>query len=353
MPPYYLRTEPCSDSSSKALARSARLTKPPGSLGRLEELAAWDAAIRACAAPPESLPGAVCLFAADHGVATEGVSAYPQSVTASMVRNIAAGGAAISVLARHSQLPVFLVDVGVAADLSALEPSEGVRILHRKVAHGTANLRRCSAMTTGQCEAAVEAGAETARAALAEGASVVVLGEMGIGNTTPAAALVCAMASLDPGQVVGVGTGIDEARLEMKRTVVSEALLRSGAGPGDPMGALAEVGGFELAAMVGAMFECASCRVPVVLDGFLANAAALVAKAIDPRIVGFLLASHRSAERGAGVALEALGLRPLFDLDLRLGEGTGAVLGFALLRSALALQREMATFESAGVDGPA
>jgi nicotinate-nucleotide--dimethylbenzimidazole phosphoribosyltransferase len=336
-----------------ARAHQRELTKPPGSLGRLEELAAWYAGAvgRFPCEPPRQ--ATVAVFAADHGVVVEGVSAYGSQVTAAMVCTMMAGGAAINVLARRYGVEIALVDVGVSGDLSAAPANPEVPLWREKVRAGTGNLRREAAMTREQVEAALQVGARTATRCIEAGARIVAVGEVGIGNTTAAAALVCALTGAAPQEVVGTGTGLDAQALARKAEVVDAAVARSGFDPAraaaDPVGVLAALGGLELAAMAGFAQRSAELRVPVVLDGFLAGAAGLVARALRPAAVGLFVASHLSSERGHALALRALGLRPLLSLDLRLGEGTGAVLGIDLIRSAVALQSEMATFATAGV----
>jgi len=332
-------------------ARQVHLTKPAGSLGRLEELAAWYAAVRGQApvATPERADLAV--FAADHGVVAEGVSAYGSQVTAAMVCNVLAGGAAVNVLARRHRVALALVDVGVAGDLSAAPVAPVLPLVRAKVRAGTANLRREPAMTGAEALRAVAVGADVADARIDGGAWLLGVGEIGIGNTTSAAAIVCALTGAEPASVVGAGTGIDDATLARKRAVVEAALERAGVrgGDPDPWRVLAEVGGLEIAAMAGFLVRASARGAAVVLDGFLADAAALVAVRMAPQVASSLLASHASAERGAAIALEALGLAPLLSLGMRLGEGTGAVLAIDLVRSAVALQNEMATFATAGV----
>jgi nicotinate-nucleotide--dimethylbenzimidazole phosphoribosyltransferase len=332
-----------------ARAHHDELTKPSGSLGRLEDLATWYAAAigRFPCEPPEH--AAVAVFAADHGVVTEAISAYPSQLTAAMVCNMMAGGAAINVLARRHHIEIALVDVGVAGDLSGAPLEPEVPLIRAKVRAGTRNLRREPAMTRAEAEASVAVGADTADVCIARGASILGTGEIGIGNTTAAAALVCAMTRTAPRDVVGRGTGIDDATHARKIAVVEEALRKHAPDAGDPVGVLAAVGGLELAALVGFVLRAVERRVPVVLDGFLAGASALVARAICPQLVRHVVASHASAERASGLVLEALGLTPLLSLGMRLGEGTGAVLGIELVRSAVALQHEMATFATAGV----
>ncbi|WP_054286648.1 nicotinate-nucleotide--dimethylbenzimidazole phosphoribosyltransferase [Gulbenkiania mobilis] len=336
---------PCEESQTAARARQARLTKPAGSLGRLEDLACRFAGFqrRERPQPPQA---AITVFAADHGVTAEGVSAYPSAVTAEMVKNFVAGGAAICVLARAEQARLEVVDVGVDADLSALP------IVHAKVRRGSGNLRREAAMTPAECAAALAVGQAAARRAVEAGATLLIAGEMGIGNTTPSAALLCALTGALPEVAVGRGTGVDDSTLAHKRRVVADALARFGQRRQPrPLDVLAELGGLEIAAMAGFYLEGAASGVPLLVDGFIATAAALAAVAIDAAVAPWLLASHRSDEAGHGTALWALGLDPLVGLGLRLGEGTGAAVCLPLIRLALTLHDQMATFDEAGVSG--
>jgi nicotinate-nucleotide--dimethylbenzimidazole phosphoribosyltransferase len=343
---------PDSRAESEARARQLQLTKPPGSLGRLEELACWFAA-RSGNPIPEISHCEIFVFAADHGVAAQGVSAFPQSVTGQMVANFAGGGAAINVLAMLEECPIEVVDVGVASDA---EPPRSVR--KEKVRAGTRDLLVEAAMTDDELTAALDVGARCAREAIQRGAQLLIAGDMGIANTTAAACLICAFTDTMPEQVVGRGTGVDDAGLARKREVVTEALARARKAIGtlDSAAAgarkmFAQVGGLEIAAMAGFYIEAARSRVPVVLDGYISGAAALAAVRLEPGAVRWMLASHRSAEGGHGYALQALGLNPLVDLGMRLGEGSGAALTLPIIRAALALHRNMATFASAGVDG--
>jgi nicotinate-nucleotide--dimethylbenzimidazole phosphoribosyltransferase len=285
----------------------------------------------------------VCVFAADHGVVDEGVTCWPATVTAQMVGNIAAGGAAVNVLARQAGADLRVVDVGVATPL----PAGAAGVLRRTVAPGTANLARRPAMTRPQTEAALDVGAEVAETAVADGARLLAIGEMGIGNTTAAAALIGGLTARSAAAVTGRGSGVDDERLARKTAVVAGALERSrGAAPRE---LLADVGGLEIAAMAGAMVAGAASRVPVLVDGVISASAALMAVAIVPAVSGYLIAGHRSAEPGATVALDHLGLTPILQLDLRLGEGTGAVLAVPVVQAAARLLREMATFDDAHV----
>ena len=325
------------EAQARARAHLDTLTKPVGSLGRLEELAAWYAGVVGCFPYQAPDKASVAIFAADHGVVVEAVSSYASQVTAAMVCNIRYG------------VDVVLVDVGINGDLSAAPAAPEVPLTTRKVRAGTRNMRREAAMTRAEAEAALSAGAQTADACILQGARIVGTGEIGIGNTTAAAALICVMTGASPDQVVGRGAGIDETTTSRKIAVVGDALNLHAPDPQDPVGVLAAVGGIELAANVGFILRATERRVPVVLDGFLAGACALIARAIRPDVVRSLMASHQSAERASGVVLEALGLIPLLSLGMRLGEGTGAVLAMDLVRTSVALSLEMATFATAGV----
>jgi nicotinate-nucleotide--dimethylbenzimidazole phosphoribosyltransferase len=324
----------------RAQARLDRLTKPAGSLGRLEELALRAALITGSESPRIADP-VIFTLAADHGVAAEGVSAYPQAVTAQMVENLCRGGAAVNVLARHVGARVVVADFGVATDLPA-HPE----LRDRKLASGTANLSRGPAMRRDQALAAVLAGADLVESAAPD---CVGTGEMGIANTTAASALAAALIGADPPAVTGRGTGVDDAGWARKVAAVRQALAVNRPDPRDPLGVLAALGGFEIAGLVGVILAGAARRVPVVVDGFIATAAALVAVRLRAETREYLLAAHRSAEPGHRILLETLGLAPYLDLGMRLGEGTGAALAIGLLRAALACFGEMATFKEAGV----
>ncbi len=332
-----------------AQAHQANLTKPQGSLGRLEEIAAWYASARGTFPVNAPHRPALAVFIADHGVVVEGVSAYGSQVTAAMACNVMSGGAAVAVLARKAAVALVAVDVGIAGDLSAAPRAPRVPLVSARVRAGTRNLRLEPAMTRDEVEAALNVGAKVADDLYAAGTTLAGVGEIGIGNTTSGAALVACFTGALPTDVCGRGTGIDDETLDRKTRVVTDALARHAPSPRDPVGALASVGGLELAAMTGFLLRAAAHRLPVVLDGFLAAASALVARAIDPHVRGYLVASHVSAERGARVALAALDLEPLLSLGLRLGEGTGALLGMDLVRSAVELQAHMATFATAGI----
>jgi nicotinate-nucleotide--dimethylbenzimidazole phosphoribosyltransferase len=322
------------------------LTKPVGSLGRLEELAMRLAVLRG-GVPAVERP-VIFTFAADHGVVAEGVSAYPQTVTAQMVDNFLRGGAAVNVLARQAGARVVVADLGLANPVGSTEG-----LVQAPVGPGTRNIACGPAMTDAQAAQAIETGARLAIQAIEGGADLLATGEMGIGNSTPASAITAALTGADPAKVTGRGTGIDDAAWARKVTVVSRALAANRPDPRDGLGVLAALGGFEIAGLVGVILAGAAHRTPVAVDGFISTAAALVAVVMASGARHALFASHCSAEPGHGVALAHLGLRPYLDLEMRLGEGTGAALFIHLARAAARIYAEMATFSSAGVDGPA
>ncbi|HZO49101.1 MAG TPA: nicotinate-nucleotide--dimethylbenzimidazole phosphoribosyltransferase [Gaiellaceae bacterium] len=319
-----------------------RKTKPRGSLGRLEELAIQVAAVCGNASPRPLRP-CVVVVAADHGVADEGVSAYPPEVTRQMVATFVGGGAAICVLARHAGARLVLVDAGVRVPVA--DPA--VRDL--RLGPGTANAARGPAMARATALDALLAGARLAAELAAGGTRVVCLGEMGIGNTTAAAAIAAALLGLDAHAACGPGTGLDEAGLRRKRAVVARMLEVNRPDAADAVDVLRAVGGFEIAVLAGLVLGAARERMLVLLDGFITGAAALIAVRLAPRAAGFLVASHRSAEPAHGAVLDALGLPPLLDLGLRLGEGSGAALALPLVSAAVGVLEEMATFADAGV----
>ncbi|MCG6659288.1 nicotinate-nucleotide--dimethylbenzimidazole phosphoribosyltransferase [Halomonas campisalis] len=320
-----------------------RLTKPPGSLGQLESLAVNLATVTGEPFPRVSPPG-VLVFAADHGVAAEGVSAFPQSVTAQMVANFVAGGAAINVFAQGIGARLEVIDVGVAEAL----PADGV--VNEKVRLGTANFTERDAMSAGEAERAIEAGIRAAERAVDAGCRCLVVGEMGIANTTTSSALLAVLTGKPVASLTGQGTGIAEERLAHKRTVIERAIAARAPAPDNPLEVLAKLGGLEIAAMVGAYLGGAARRVPLLVDGFIATTAALLACRLSPAVRDYLIFGHRSREPGHAHALAALGAHPLLDLELRLGEGTGAALAFPLLEAASRMLADMATFEAAGVD---
>lgn len=328
-------------------ARLNSLTKPPGSLGRLEHLVRRYAAIRHDEAARPGR-GAIAVFVADHGVAAEGVSAFPQAVTAEMLRNIAAGGAAISVLARRFGYLLKVVDVGVKIDTSS-NPLAGVT--YRRIGPGTRNFLDGPAMTPDETTRALEVGIEIARELADGGTTLIGIGEMGIANSTPAAAILCALTGIEPAAMAGRGTGLDDTGVRRKTEVVTRALEihREAFASGESL--LAAIGGFEIAAMAGVCLGGAAANVPVVVDGFIATAAAAAAEKTHHGLFDHLFFSHRSAEGGHALALEHFNLRPILDLDMRLGEGTGAALAMNVIDSALDLLHNMATFEGAGVSG--
>ena len=331
------------ESGESAQRRLDRLTKPLGSLGRLEELAVRYAKITDEVKP--NVPrGVVFTFAADHGVATEGVSAYPSEVTAQMVLNFLRGGAGVNVLARHTGVEVRVVDIGVAYEFGAVPG-----LIQKKIMQGTNNLLREPAMTRTQAIQALQVGIDLATDAAREGVGLLGTGEMGIGNTTPSAAITAVMTGRPVAEVTGRGTGIDEAGHTRKVSVIEQALDRHRPDRADAFDVLAKMGGLEIAGLAGLMLGAAAARVPVVLDGFIAGAAALIAMGLQPLCHEYLIASHRSVERGHQAILEYLTLKPLLDLDLRLGEGTGACLGMGLVQASIKILTEMATFDEAGV----
>jgi nicotinate-nucleotide--dimethylbenzimidazole phosphoribosyltransferase len=321
------------------------LTKPPGSLGRLEEIAFRLALVRG-AAPRVAQP-VIFTFAADHGVAAEGVSAYPPSVTAQMVENFLRGGAAVNVLARDAGARLVVADFGVATPVAGSDA-----LVDCRLGPGTANMAVGPAMSRAQAIESILAGARLAEAAIAEGADLLGTGEMGIGNTTAASAITAAMTGSAAGPVTGRGTGLDAAALQRKIAIVARALDVNRPTAADPVDVLAKVGGFEIGGLAGVILAGAAHRVPTVIDGFIATAGALIATGLAPAAREALFASHRSAEPGHRHALAHLGLDPYLDLSMRLGEGTGAALFVHLARAAARIYTEMATFKSAGVDGP-
>jgi nicotinate-nucleotide--dimethylbenzimidazole phosphoribosyltransferase len=321
-----------------------RLTKPQGSLGFLETVGVQLAAIAGACPPPVPEPVTIAVFAGDHGVVRAGVTPWPSEVTAQMVANFCAGGAAINVLARHVDAAVVVVDVGVATPI----PGDARGLVRRNVRLGTANLAEGAAMSSDEALAALDVGADVARDAIESGARLLVTGDMGIGNTTSSAALIAAFTSSSPRDVTGRGTGIDDDMLNVKVRVIESALARL-LSTATPLDVVAEVGGLEIAALAGFIVAGAAAKAPVLIDGVIAVAAAVVARAFAPDVVGYLIAGHRSSEPGASVGLAHLGLTPMLDLGLRLGEGSGAALAVPLVQAAAKVLREMATFDTAGV----
>jgi nicotinate-nucleotide--dimethylbenzimidazole phosphoribosyltransferase len=341
------------DDAAMSLARERldHLTKPPGSLGRLEALAIQVAGIRGSVVTSIDQP-TVVVFAGDHGITRQGVSPYPPEVTRQMVANFVGGGAAINVLADVARARLIVVDVGVAG--LPLEPAKGrseALLLDRRVASGTRDFSVEAAMTVAEVGAAIDAGRQVIVQLATAGVDLVALGEMGIGNTTAASAVVAALTGRRATEVTGPGTGLDAAGIVRKAATIDRALDRHRPGSDRPLDVLRTVGGLEIAALVGAILEAAERRVVLVLDGFITGAAALVAVRLAPAVAQRLIASHRSAEPGHRVVLAELGLEPLLDLGLRLGEGTGAALAIPIIAASVRVLGEMATFDDAGVSG--
>lgn len=327
------------DAMAAARARHGRLAKPAGSLGRLETLGIQLAGITGSCPPPVPAPVTVAVFAGDHGVVASGVTPWPQDVTASMVGAFAAGSAAVNAIARQVGATVVVVDVGVAGDVAA-HPA----VLDRKVRRGTDDLAIGPAMSIAAAEAAITVGRDVARDAIVSGAGCLVTGDMGIGNTTPSAALTAALTGRPAADITGRGTGIDDGMLRTKIRVVETAAAR--ASGLDPIAMLSDIGGLEIGALAGFVIAGAEARVPVIIDGLIALAGALVADALTAGAVRpYLVAGHRSVEPGATAALQHLGVEPLLDLGLRLGEGTGALLAVPLVQAAARILAEMATLD--------
>jgi len=326
-----------------ARERQSQLTKPPGSLGRLEEFSIRLAAIFG-RLDFELNQKVILTAAADHGVVAEGVSAYPQAVTGQMVLNFLYGGAAINVLARHVDARVVIADLGVATELP-----DHPNLINKKVGYGTANLSLGPAMSEDDARKALLAGADIIAAELDAGLDILGTGDMGIGNTTPSAALAAAFTGVAPAEIAGRGTGVDDDGLARKVDAIERGLVVNRPDPGDALDVLAKVGGFEIAGLAGAILGAAAAARPIVIDGFISTAAAMVAVGLAPAVRPYLFAAHRSQERGHGIMLDWLELSPILDLDLRLGEGTGAVMAMSILEAAGKILNEMATFAEAGV----
>jgi nicotinate-nucleotide--dimethylbenzimidazole phosphoribosyltransferase len=333
------------DEKAKAAARARQdtLTKPLGSLGRLEELSIKLAGIRGEPIPKINHK-VIVTMAADHGVVAEGVSAYPQAVTPQMVLNFLHGGAGINVLGRHVGAKVIVVDMGVASDI---EPHAA--LVSRKIACGTQNMARGPAMSREQAIKSIEVGLEIIKKEVKKGLDIVGTGDMGIGNTTPSSAITAAITGEKGAKVTGRGTGIDDKQLAHKVEVIERALRVNQPNPDDAIDVLAKVGGFEIGGLSGVILGAAAHRIPVVIDGFVSGAAALIAVGLSPVAKDYLIASHCSVEIGHKAILKYLGLKPILDLELRLGEGTGAALGIFLVEAAAKVLAEMATFAEAGV----
>lgn len=334
------------DTEAMAEARSRQqvLTKPPGSLGRLEELAIQIAGIRRQAIPTLKQK-TVIVMAADHGVTSEGVSAYPSAVTSQMVYNFLRGGAAINALARQAGAQVVIVDVGVATEIH--HPA----LLDRKIASGTRNMATEPAMTQAQMIAAINTGIDVLNAQVAQGTELVATGDMGIGNTTASSAITAALLQVPVANVTGRGTGLNDEQLAHKVQVIEQALAINVPAAHNPLDVLMKVGGLEIAGLVGVMLAAAAQRIPVVIDGFISGAAALIAATLCPIASQYFIAGHISVEQGHALILKHLGLTPLLTLHLRLGEGTGAALAMNIIEGALHAHREMLTFAEAGVSG--
>jgi nicotinate-nucleotide--dimethylbenzimidazole phosphoribosyltransferase len=332
----------------EAREHHGRLTKPAGSLGDLETLGVQLAGIAHMSPPPIPEPATVAVFAGDHGVVAAGVTPWPAEVTRQMVGNFSAGGAAINAIARQVGADVVVVDVGVNGQL---DPAPN--LLRRKVRPGTANFVDQPAMTRDEARSALDVGVEVARELVASRSRCLITGDMGIGNTTPSAALIAFFTGRPAADIVGRGTGIDDAMLAHKTAVIEEALRRTArdVAPDDALGALASLGGLEIAALAGFIVGAGAARVPVIIDGVIAAAALITAVALCPTAVDYCIAGHRSAEPGSQAVLEHLGLRPLLGLELRLGEGTGACLALPLVQAAARILNEMSTFDQAGVTG--
>jgi nicotinate-nucleotide--dimethylbenzimidazole phosphoribosyltransferase len=328
---------------SAAMARQAVLTKPPGALGRLESVAIQLAGMQG-QEKPEINQVEIVVYAADHGVVEEGVSAFPQVVTYEMVKNFARGGAAINVLARSLGARLGVVNLG-----TVVTPDELPGVTNRVIAAGSANLAKTAAMTDSQFEAALDVGRDMVEQGLARDMQLFIGGEMGIGNTTAAAAIGCALLGVEPGDMAGPGTGLDASGVSHKAQVIERALALHADALTEPAAVLRILGGFEIAALAGSYIRCAQAGVPVLVDGFISTSAALCATRICPGSEDWLLYSHASAEPGHAGMLQALEAEPLLDLGMRLGEGSGAAVAVTLLRQACALHNEMATFAEAGV----
>lgn len=326
-----------------AKRRLDSLTKPIGSLGVLEEIASKLVAIYEDPWP-EIRKKLIFVFAGDHGVVEEGVSAYPKEVTAQMVFNFLKGGAGINVLARHAGADVRVVDVGVDYDFGKLPG-----LVQKKVCYGTKNFLKEPAMTKDEALRTIEVGYEVARSVISEGYNLIGIGDMGIGNTTPSSAITAVLTGRPAEEVTGRGTGLSDEDLRRKIEIIKRAIEIHKPNPDDPLDVLSKVGGAEIGACAGAVLACAEARIPLITDGFITTAGVLIAYKINPEIKNFVIASHQSEERGHRIQLEYMGLRPLLKLNLRLGEGTGSALAMLIVEASLKIYREMATFESAGV----
>ncbi|MFN3491340.1 MAG: nicotinate-nucleotide--dimethylbenzimidazole phosphoribosyltransferase [Anaerolineales bacterium] len=327
-----------------ARERQNQLTKPAGSLGRLEELSIQLAGITGKNIP-QIKNKVIIVMAGDHGVVAEGVSAYPQEVTPQMVLNFLHGGAAINVLARHIGARVVVVDMGVASEIDTNDE----KLIRRKIGLGTMNMTQGQAMKREQAEESIQSGIEIALTEISKGADIIGTGDMGIGNTTPSAAIACALMNVSAEKIAGRGTGVDDEGLKRKISVIEKSLQVNKPNANDGIDVLSKIGGFEIGGLAGVMIGAASKNIPVMVDGFISTAAAMIAVTIAPACKNYLIFAHRSKENGHALMLEWLGVKPLLDLDMRLGEGTGAALGISLAEAACKILSGMATFGEAGV----
>jgi len=338
--------QPASEESSlRAQNQLDRQTKPPSSLGRLEEIVRRLASIRGdqnvCVRRKS-----VYVFASDHGIVEEGVSAYPAEVTAQMVLNFLNGGAAINCLARHARADVKVVDMGVNHDFKNLEG-----LIHKKIAPGTRNMTKTAAMSIELAQQSILSGIELAYQAIDSGYDLLAVGEMGIGNTSAATALLSVFGSVNAEDIIGPGTGVDGEGLKRKISAIKSALQLHQPNPHDPLKTLSQIGGFEIGAIAGFIIGSAHRKIPCIIDGLISGAGAVLAMKFQPLIRDYIFASHRSCEAGHEVFFKLCGQKPLLDLDMRLGEGTGAALAMQLIEAAVKIYNEMATFESAGISG--
>lgn len=340
-----IEIQPLNESAMQfARERQNQLTKPAGSLGRLEELSIQLAGITGKQFP-QIKNKTIIVMAGDHGVVAEGVSAFPQAVTPQMVLNFLHGGAAINVLAKHIGAKVVVVDMGVANEI----PTADEKLIRRSVGLGTQNQAQGPAMKRAQAEEAIQSGIEIALSEIANGADILGTGDMGIGNTTPSAAIACALMNVAPEKIAGRGTGVDDAGLKRKISAIEKSLQINKPNAKDGLDVLTKVGGFEIGGLAGVMLGAASKNIPVLVDGFISTAAAMLAVTLAPACKDYLIFAHRSKENGHALMLAWLNVKPLLDLDLRLGEGTGAALGISLAEAACKILSEMATFGEANV----
>ncbi len=342
-------TSPCAalnaNAQHEAEAHQAQLTKPTGSLGRLEHIAIQLAAMQSTAKPHIKKPY-IAVFAGDHGIAIEGVSAFPQVVTGEMIRNFARGGAAISVLAKAQDATLSVINCGTAYPIESLEG-----VLDFSIAAGTANFLQSAAMTAEQCAIALSIGKKAVETALEQGADIFIAGEMGIANTTSASAIACALLDRTAADLAGNGTGIDAATLDHKVKVIAQALRRHNTELTSPLAILQHLGGFEIAAITGAYLACAKEGLPIIVDGFISSVAALLAVKHHQEVQQWMFFSHASAEQGHSIIMQALNAHPILDLEMRLGEGSGAATALAIIKLACELHNNMATFTEASVSG--